>query len=100
MTRRLSADHPHFFADAFDTIRQRRRERFVRQCLVWASARSLADDLASLGVEVSERRCAEYRARQFKSRPGEVADAVAFLVERRKVAEAKAELRRIESLLE
>lgn len=99
MTRNAAAEPLQLFAEILEAITERKREAFVQRCLLWDSAGELADDLAAIGLKIGERQCAHYRARQFKKRPAEVDDALKLIIERRKVAEARSELARLERLI-
>ena len=94
MTRHNSAENPQSFAE----IRQWRRNRFVKVCLNWPSARALADDLASIGYPVSERTCTNWRNRTFSRLEDDAVQAVKLAAQYRKLNEANAHAQHLQEL--
>ena len=87
MTLPYDAKDSHFFAKMMNA----KRERFVKLCLQWDSARDLADDLSSIGYsKASERTCSNWRSRSFKQVPYNAVQAVKLAAEVKRLNEAKA----------
>ena len=86
MTLPYDAEPSQFFAKMMSV----KRERFVRLCLQWDSARELADDLMSIGYsQASERTCSNWRGRNFKKVPYNAVQAVKLSAEIKKHKQLK-----------
>lgn len=84
MTLQFPADPPQFIAKM-----NGRKERFVRLCLKFESAQTLADELTELGVDTSERTASNWRSRQFKRLPYNAVQGVKYLIEAKKLERAQ-----------
>ncbi len=62
-----------------------KKERFVKVCLEFDSARQLADELTAIGCETSERTASNWRSRNFKKLPYDGVKGVQYIVEKKKL---------------
>ena len=91
-----TANLSQYFAKLMDT----KKERFVRLCNKWTSARALADDLATLGYPVGGRTCTSWRSRSFEKLPYGAVQAVKLAAERKKLEQSKAWSRSLQEAAE
>lgn len=86
MTLPYDAEVPQFFAKMMNA----KREKFIKLCQKWDSARELADDLSTIGYEqASERTCTNWRNRAFKKVPYNAVQAVKLAAEMRKQKQSR-----------
>lgn len=81
MTLPTTSNPSQFFANMMNS----KNERFTRLCLKWGSAKELADDLATIEYDVSERTVSNWRSRNFKRVPYNAVQAVKYLTEKKKL---------------
>jgi hypothetical protein len=92
----MTPHNPSDFPQTFSEITQFRRKRFVSVCRGWENSRQLADDLAEIGLLVSERTCDSWRSDSFKKLNDSYVQGVKLAVQLRKLKAAKAFARQLE----